>query len=59
MIIKKAKIYTKAHGFLTGDVVVTDGKFARVQAQSVSETGEVVDADGLYMIPGLVDIHFH
>lgn len=54
MVIKGAKVYTAAHTFETKDVVVADGRFA---AQAGDE--RVVNADGLYMIPGLVDIHFH
>ena len=48
MIIKNAKIYTETHEFVTGDVVVTNGKFSQVHAQSVPETEEIVHADGLY-----------
>ena len=54
MVIKGAKVYTAAHTFETKDVAVADGRFA---AQAGDE--RVVNADGLYMIPGLVDIHFH
>ena len=42
------------------DVAVTDGKIARV-AGSVpeGEAARVVDATGLYVTPGLIDIHSH
>lgn len=54
MLIKGAKVYTAEHRFETKDVAVADGRFT---AQGGDE--KVVNADGLYMIPGLVDIHFH
>ena len=54
MLIKGAKVYTAEHRFETKDVAVADGRFT---AQGGDE--RVVNADGLYMIPGLVDIHFH
>ena len=42
------------------DVAVKDGKIARVAANiSESEAEKVVDVSGLYVTPGLVDIHVH
>lgn len=46
----------------TGDgfepsMVVVDG--LRIADEKVKGTGEVIDAAGCYVIPGLVDIHFH
>lgn len=42
------------------DVAITDGKVTRV-AQTIDATGakQVVDAKGLYVTPGLIDIHGH
>ena len=42
------------------DVAVADGKIAAVQLDIPSaEAGKVVDARGLYVTPGLIDIHVH
>ncbi|HTS70233.1 MAG TPA: amidohydrolase/deacetylase family metallohydrolase [Terriglobia bacterium] len=42
------------------DVAVTDGKIAAVESGiPASQAGKVVDASGLYVTPGLVDIHVH
>jgi len=42
------------------DVAVSAGKIARVAADiSPSEAKKVVDAKGLYVTPGLIDIHSH
>ena len=42
------------------DVAITAGKIAAV-AESIpaNEAGKVVDVSGLYVTPGLIDIHFH
>ncbi len=42
------------------DVAVTDGKIARIaETIAPSEAKKVVDVTGLYVTPGLVDIHVH
>ncbi len=42
------------------DVAVTNGKIAAVEANiAASDAGKVVDVSGLYVTPGLIDIHFH
>ena len=55
MIIKNVKVYTEDKTFVPGEVAVADGKFA---AEAAADS-EVLDGEGCYMIPGLVDIHFH
>jgi len=42
------------------DVAIADGKVAAVEARiDPADAVKVVDADGLYVTPGLVDIHTH
>lgn len=42
------------------DIAVKDGRIARVASNiSESNAGRVVDAQGLYVTPGLIDIHSH
>ncbi len=42
------------------DVAITAGKIAAVQESiPAGEAGKVVDVTGLYVTPGLIDIHFH
>lgn len=53
MIIKNAKVFTEEGKFEEKDLCVQDELFAD------SADGEAVDAEGLYVIPGMVDIHFH
>ena len=59
MIIKNADVYTQDNVFVKGDVVVDNGTFTKVLEAPDYVGNEVVDATGLKMIPGLVDIHFH
>lgn len=42
------------------DLLINDGKIARVgQGISVNDTCEVIDARGLFVLPGGVDVHVH
>jgi dihydroorotase len=42
------------------DIAVADGKIAAVESSiPESEAGKVVDVHGLYVTPGLIDIHVH
>lgn len=61
MIIKDANIFTHDNRFVKGSVVVENGRFVNIaeQPEHTGEVMEVIEAKGLYMIPGLVDIHFH
>lgn len=61
MIIKDANIFTQDNRFVKGSVVVENGRFVSIaeQPEHTGEVIEVIEAKGLYMIPGLVDIHFH
>lgn len=51
--IKGGEAFTGA-GFEAKDVCIADGRFAETAA-----AGEVLDASGCYVIPGLLDLHFH
>lgn len=59
VLIKGATVVSPADG-LNGalDILIRDGKIAAVGADLTAD-GEVIDAAGLYAIPGLVDMHVH
>lgn len=62
LLIKNAKVFnTYLKKFISGDVSVKDGRFYYIdREQNTPFHAEVVlDAQGKYMIPGLVDIHMH
>lgn len=54
MQIQNALVYGEAGIFEKRNISVAEGRIA-----SASADGKTVDATGCYLIPGLVDIHFH
>lgn len=62
LLIKNAKVFNSyLKKFIPADMSVRDGKFYyidREQSQPFA-ADEVLDAKGMYMIPGLIDIHMH
>lgn len=61
MIIKNALVYTASHKFEKKDILIKGERISDVAENGeVSVTDDtVLDGEGLYAIPGLVDIHFH
>ena len=57
MLIKNALVYTPRHTFEKGSILIREGRI--VPFGTPEEGEEVLDAEGLYALPGLVDIHFH
>ena len=53
MIIKNGLVFNEEGRFEKKDVFIDGDRI------STEATGEVIDAKGLYVIPGLTDIHFH
>lgn len=53
MIIKNGKVFTEEGKFVEKEIYIDGDKI------SSTVIGEVIDAAGLYVIPGLTDIHFH
>ena len=54
MRITGGQVFDLEKGFVSRDVC-TDGALLA----ECSGDGQVVDASGCYVIPGLVDVHFH
>lgn len=55
MLIKNVQVYTEEKKFETGEIVIENGVFSAGE----SSDNEVLDGEGCYAIPGLIDIHFH
>lgn len=55
MIIKNVRVYTENKTFEKGEIYIKDGLFA----ETPKENEKVIDGNGCYAIPGLVDVHFH
>ncbi len=58
--IKNGKLLSPADGLTgqQGDVIVKNGKIAAI-GKDLPVEGDVVDANGLFVTPGFIDIHTH
>ncbi len=64
MIIKNVKVYTEEKKFTEGVICITEDRFSGVYTEegssiAVGTDEKVIDGEGCYAIPGLIDIHFH
>ncbi len=59
MIIQGGSVYCRDLQFHPVNVRISGGFFASDSDPSPAEDETVLDASGCYVIPGLVDIHFH
>lgn len=64
LIIKNAKIYTMADRIIdNGYIVIEDGKIVKVDDYNNEDLskfqGEIIDANGMVVLPGLIDCHSH
>lgn len=57
MKIKNGSVFCEDGTFQKKEIQTEDGCFVKANTQDTGQ--EVIDAEGLYVIPGLVDIHFH
>jgi dihydropyrimidinase len=61
MLIRGGTVVTAAESF-RADVVIEDGRIARIDREPVAQVApadDVVDATGLLVLPGCVDVHTH
>lgn len=42
-----------------GDILVEDGKIVAIRPEIQDEDAEIIEASGLYVMPGLIDAHTH
>jgi adenine deaminase len=62
LIVKNIKVYNSYFKkFINADVAIMEGKFLYIGKEHEGKLSakEVVDGQGKYMIPGLIDIHMH
>jgi imidazolonepropionase-like amidohydrolase len=60
LLIKNATIYTMADEVIQkGDILIKDGKIAKVGIALEEANAEILDAEGLVALPGLIDSHTH
>ena len=60
IVIKGGHVIDPAQGIdRIADVLIEDGRIARVGDDAKIKDAQVVDATGHYVSPGFVDIHIH
>ncbi len=60
LLIRGGRLFDPAAGLdAIGDVLVRDGVIADIGEVGEALTGEALDAAGLWVLPGLMDIHVH
>ena len=56
-VIKNGSVVFK-DGVKKCDILVEDGRIARI-AEDIQSDGDVLNAEGLHVFPGLIDMHVH
>ena len=60
MLIRNGRIIDPANQVdTTGDLLIRDGKIDQIGDRIETEVSQTVDAEGLIVTPGLVDMHVH
>ena len=57
MIIKNGSVVLE-NGVAKKDILIENGKITKI-ADGITGTGEIIDANGLFVFPGLIDMHVH
>lgn len=57
MLIKNGLVFDLEQGFISKDLFVENGKFTDYLPPNTASS--VIDASNCYVIPGLIDLHFH
>ena len=58
MVVKNVNVFGEDFTFKKGDITIAGELFSENSANDLGDF-DVIDADGLFAIPGLVDIHLH
>lgn len=60
MIIRNVKCYTEENTFVDEEIYIKDGVFLSEEEKNQgTKHEEIIDGEGCYAIPGLIDLHFH
>lgn len=58
IIVKNGTVVTATDTF-KGDVAIKDGKIRDISSKIDGSAGEVIDASGMLVMPGFIDVHTH
>ncbi|MGD2180723.1 dihydroorotase [Lusitaniella coriacea] len=59
LLIRNARILLPNENFLTGDVLIQEGKIVRVEPEISTSAAKEIDATGLTLLPGVIDPQVH
>lgn len=59
MIIRNGNVFTEDGIFKKSDVIITESKIEAVTTDAAQADEDILNAEDCYVVPGLVDIHFH
>lgn len=60
MLIKNLNIYSNdSRSFFKGDIRIRDGMIEDIGAVRPADGEELLDGEGAYVVPGLIDVHTH
>lgn len=62
MIIDNVKVYTREQQFVKGGLILDGDRIREIYTETQKpdfQGDEILDGDGAYAIPGLIDLHFH
>jgi N-acetylglucosamine-6-phosphate deacetylase len=59
LLIKNGRIFDNKRGFIKGDLLVSNRLICEISPAIEADACEIIDAAGLYVLPGFIDIHTH
>lgn len=58
LVIRGGRVVTP-EGVQTADVAVAEGRFVRIAPRIAEDAPQMIDADGAFLFPGVMDAHVH
>ncbi len=59
ILIKSARVFNNGELAVTQDIAITDGKIVKRTNEIEGSAKKIIDATGLWAMPGLFDVHTH
>lgn len=57
--ISNGRLLTNTAGIQNVDILIENGKIVQIDEKITKDASEVIDATGLYVAPGFIDLHVH
>ncbi|MBN2542722.1 dihydropyrimidinase [bacterium] len=58
ILIKNGEIFSSSKSFI-GDILIEDERIVKISDQGIDEPANVINAEGKYVLPGIIDAHTH